>query len=144
MRLFDAPERKQAADWVVRRFADARSPCPPAVARRVVELVGEDVGDLALETDKLIAYCGSEPPTVEDVERLVIPSSDIKPWDITDAWGRGDAAAVIGLATADVERPQDVGRVGGAARGARAPRAPRRGAGGSGRRRRPTSPASWG
>ena len=43
-------------------------------------------------------------PEVEDVELLVIPSIDIKPWDITDAWGRRDAAAVIGLATADVER----------------------------------------
>jgi DNA polymerase-3 subunit delta len=75
------------------------------------ELVGEDVGDLALETDKLIAYCGGEVPEVEDVERLVIPSIDIKPWDITDAWGRRDAAAVIGLATADVERREDVGRV---------------------------------
>ena len=95
----------------MRRFAEARSTCPPAVARRLVELVGEDVGDLALETDKLIAYCGGETPQVEDVERLVIPSPDIKPWDITDAWGRGDAAAAIGLATADVERREDVGRV---------------------------------
>jgi DNA polymerase III subunit delta len=111
VRLFDAPERKQAADWVVRRFADARTPCPPAVARRLVDLVGEDVGDLALETDKLIAYCGGEPPQVEDVERLVIASIDIKPWDITDAWGRRDAAAVVGLATADVERREDVGRL---------------------------------
>jgi DNA polymerase-3 subunit delta len=111
VRIFDAPERKQAADWVVRRFAEARTQCPPAVARRLVELVGEDVGDLALETDKLIAYCGGEVPEVEDVERLVIPSIDIKPWDITDAWGRRDAAAVIGLATADVERREDVGRV---------------------------------
>jgi DNA polymerase III subunit delta len=111
VRLFDAPERKQAADWVVRRFADARTPCPPAVARRLVDLVGEDVGDLALETDKLIAYCGGEPPQVEDVERLVIASIDIKPWDITDAWGRRDAAAVVGLAPADVERREDVGRL---------------------------------
>ena len=111
VRLFDAPERKQASEWVVRRFAEARSTCPPAVARRLVELVGEDVGDLALETDKLIAYCGAETPQVEDVERLVIASPDIKPWEITDAWGRGDAAAAIGLATADVERREDVGRV---------------------------------
>jgi DNA polymerase III subunit delta len=111
VRLFDAPERKQAAEWVVRRFADARTPCPPAVARRLVELVGEDVGDLALETDKVIAYCNGEPPQVEDVERLVIANPDIKPWDITDAWGRRDGAAVIGLAAADVERREDVGRV---------------------------------
>jgi DNA polymerase-3 subunit delta len=111
VRLFDAPERKRAADWVVRRFAEAKTECPAAVARRVVELVGDDVGDLALETDKLIAYCGAAPPQVEDVERLVIASPDVKPWEITDAWGRRDAAAVIGLATADVERREDVGRL---------------------------------
>jgi DNA polymerase-3 subunit delta len=111
VRLFDAPERKQAADWVVRRFEGAGSTCSTAVARRLVELVGEDVGELALESDKLIAYCRGAAPEVEDVERLVVASPDIKPWDITDAWGRRDAGAVIGLATADVERREDVGRV---------------------------------
>jgi DNA polymerase III subunit delta len=111
VRLFDAPERKQAAEWVVKRFAQAGSSCSPAVARRLVELAGDDVGDLALEADKLIAYCRGAAPAVDDVERLVVANPDIKPWDITDAWGRRDAAAVIALATADVERREDVGRV---------------------------------
>ncbi len=76
------------------RFAESGARCPPPVARRLVELAGEDVGDLALEVEKLIAYaCGGD-PTVEDVELLVIPQPDVKPWDITDAWGRRDAAAV--------------------------------------------------
>jgi DNA polymerase-3 subunit delta len=111
VRLFDAPERKQAADWVARRLADLGVGCSAAVARRLVDLVGDDVGDLALEVEKLAAYCAGGDARVEDVELLVIPQADVKPWDITDAWGRRDAAAVISLATADVERPDDVGRL---------------------------------
>jgi DNA polymerase III subunit delta len=111
VRLFDAPERKQAADWVVRRLADLGVACSSAVARRLVDLAGDDVGDLALEVEKLAAYCAGAEARVEDVELLVIPRADIKPWDITDAWGRRDAAAVIALATADIERPEDVGRL---------------------------------
>lgn len=111
VRLFDAPERKQAADWVVRRLADLGVSCSAAVARRLVDLAGDDVGDLALEVEKLAAYCAGADAKVEDVELLVIPRADVKPWDITDAWGRRDAASVIALATAGVERPEDVGRL---------------------------------
>jgi DNA polymerase-3 subunit delta len=111
VRIFDAPERKEAAAWVTRRFAEAGLRCPPPVARRLVELAGEEVGDLALEVAKLVAYCNGEEPRVEDVELLVIPEIDIKPWDITDAWGRRDGRRAMEVATADVERPDDVGRV---------------------------------
>jgi DNA polymerase-3 subunit delta len=111
VRLFDAPERKQAADWVVRRLADSGVGCSAAVARRLVDLAGDDVGDLAVEVEKLAAYCAGGDAKVEDVELLVIARADVKPWDITDAWGRRDAAAVVALATADVERPEDVGRL---------------------------------
>jgi DNA polymerase-3 subunit delta len=111
VRLYEAPERKQAADWVVRRFADAGVRCPTPVARRLVEVAGDDVGELALEVEKLAAYCRDAEPRVEDVELLVIPHADVKPWDITDAWGRRDAATVLQLATTDVERPDDVGRI---------------------------------
>ena len=111
VRLFDAPERKQAADWVVRRLADRGVGCSAAVARRLVDLAGDDVGDLAVEVEKLAAYCANGEARVEDVELLVIAQPDIKPWDITDAWGRRDAASVISLATTDVERPEDVGRL---------------------------------
>jgi DNA polymerase-3 subunit delta len=111
VRLFDAPERKQAADWVVRRLADLGGAWSAAGARRLVALAGDDVGDLALEVEKLAAYCAGAEAKVEDVELLVIPRADVKPWDITDAWGRRDAASVIALATAGVERPDDVGRL---------------------------------
>ena len=86
-RFFDAPDRKQAADWVVKRFAAEGVSCSMPVARRLVELVGEDMGELAPEVEKLIVFARGEAPEVEDVEALVPPQVEIKPWEITDAWG---------------------------------------------------------
>ncbi len=111
VRIFDAPERKQAAEWVVRRFGELGVRCPQAVARRVVERAGEDMGELALEVEKIATFCGSQEPREEDIDVLVPANADIKPWDITDAWGRRDAAAVLALAVADIDRPDEVGRV---------------------------------
>ncbi len=111
VRIFDAPDRKQAADWVVKRFASEKVHCAAPVARRLVELVGEDMGDLAPEVEKLIVYARGESPEIEDVEALVSPQPDIKPWEITDAWGRGDAAGMIDLAVADINTAGDVNRI---------------------------------
>ncbi len=111
VRFFDAPDRKQAADWVVKRFATENVTCPLPVARRLVELVGEDMGDLAPEVEKLIVFARGESPEIEDVEALVPPQVEIKPWEITDAWGRRDSASMIALAVADIEAPGDVNRV---------------------------------
>lgn len=110
-RFFDAPDRKQAADWVVKRFAAEGVSCSMPVARRLVELVGEDMGELAPEVEKLIVFARGEAPEVEDVEALVPPQVEIKPWEITDAWGRGDSASMIALAVADIDAPGDVNRV---------------------------------
>ena len=110
VRFFDPPDEKEAARWVVKRFGESGISCSPAVARRLVELAGEEIGDLALEVEKVAAYCGGEEPDVEMVDLLVVGEMDIKPWDVTDAWGRRDAGRVIELATAGIERPDDVHR----------------------------------
>ena len=111
VRLFEAPERKQAADWVVKRFAEAGVRCPAPVARRVVDLVGEDMGDLSVEVDKLVTFAAGEPPELEDVDLLVPADESVKPWEITDAWGRRDPAAMIAVALADIGGSGDIGRV---------------------------------
>jgi DNA polymerase-3 subunit delta len=111
VRFFDAPDRKQAVDWVVKRFADLTVRCPPDVARRLVERAGDDLGDLALEVEKVATFAGGEPPEADDVDALVPAATDIKPWEITDAWGRRDAATMIALAVADVDRPDEVSRL---------------------------------
>jgi len=76
-----------------------------------VKRAGIEIGDLALEVEKLAVFGRGEPPSEEDVEALVAEQHDIKPWNMTDAWGRREPAAVIAYATADVEKPDDVQRV---------------------------------
>ena len=111
VRFFDAPDRKQAVDWVVRRFADLGVKCPPAIARRVVERAGDDAGELALEVEKLAIFAGGDGLEEDDVDALVPAEADIKPWEITDAWGRREAATMIALAVADIERADEVSRL---------------------------------
>lgn len=111
VRFFDAPDRKQAVDWVIKRFAELGVKCPPEVARRLVERAGEDVGELALEVEKLAVFAGAEPLESDQVDALVPASADIKPWEITDAWGRREAATMVALAVADIERADEVSRL---------------------------------
>ena len=110
VRIFDAPDEKEAVRWVVKRLSEHGVTCAPGVARRLVELAGEEIGDLALEVEKLATYCGDTEPDTDTVELLVVGELDVRPWDVTDAWGRRDAGRVIELATAGMERSDDVGR----------------------------------
>lgn len=111
VRIFDAPDDDHAVQWVVKRFAEGGITCPPAIAKRIVARAGIEIGDLALEVEKLAVHGRDRAPTEEEVDALVPEQLDVKPWNMTDAWGRRDAAAVIGYATADVEKPDDVQRV---------------------------------
>ena len=80
---------------MVKRFAEPGISCPTGVARRIVKLAGDEIGDLALEVEKLAPTAAARPPTEADVDLLVAEQMDIKPWNMTDAWGRRDAAGVI-------------------------------------------------
>jgi DNA polymerase-3 subunit delta len=109
--LYDAPEPRQAEGWVIRRFEREGVRCPRPVARRLVELVGDDVADLGIEIEKVATYCRGEPPEIEDVERLVIANPESRMYRITDAWARRDVAATLALAAAEVDGPGDVSRL---------------------------------
>jgi DNA polymerase-3 subunit delta len=111
VRLFDAPDDDHAAQWVVKRFAEQQVTCPVAIAKRIVRRAGLEIGDLALEVEKLVVYGRGEPPSEQDVDLLVAENLDVKPWNMTDAWGRRDASGVIAYATADIEKSDDVIRV---------------------------------
>jgi DNA polymerase III delta subunit len=111
IRIFDAPDDDHAVQWVVKRFSEQGISCPNGVARRIVKRAGIEIGDLALEVEKLATYGRGEAPTEADVDLLVVEQLDVKPWNMTDAWGRRDVAAVISFATADIEKPDDVQRI---------------------------------
>jgi DNA polymerase-3 subunit delta len=110
---YDLPKRGTRADlpgWVGRQFAAHGIKVDPAVSRLLVELVGDNLEELAGEVDKLVAWANGEPLGEREIELLVAPRGEIPPFAMTDAWGRRDVAGVLEAS----ERL--LGRAGGPAR----------------------------
>jgi DNA polymerase-3 subunit delta len=96
--LYDLPKRGTRADlpgWVGRQFAAGGIKVDPAVSRLLVDLVGDDLDELAGEVEKLAAWANGEPIGEREVELLVAPRGEIPPFAMTDAWGRRDVAGVL-------------------------------------------------
>jgi hypothetical protein len=68
--LWDVPKRGLQR-WVGEQFQVHGAKIEPEAARVLVELVGEDLYELATEIDKLATWAGTERVGVDDVERLV-------------------------------------------------------------------------
>ena len=96
--LYDLPKRGTRADlpgWVGRQFAALGIKVDPAVSRILVDLVGDDLEELAGEVEKLAAWANGEPISEREVELLVAPRGETPPFAMTDAWGRRDVAGVL-------------------------------------------------
>jgi DNA polymerase-3 subunit delta len=96
--VYDLPKRGNKADlpgWVSRQFAAQGVKVDPAVSRLLVELVGDNLDELASEVEKLVAWADGAAIGEHEVELLVAPRGEVPPFAMTDAWGRRDAAAVL-------------------------------------------------
>jgi DNA polymerase-3 subunit delta len=96
--VYDLPKRGSRADlpgWVGRQFAALGIKVDPAVSRLLVDLVGDDLDELAGEVEKLAAWANGESIAEREVELLVAPRGEIPPFAMTDAWGRRDVAGVL-------------------------------------------------
>ncbi len=83
----------------VRDFAVARGvSIAPAAADELVSRVGEDTVHLDAELQKLAAVLGAGAQIgVDDVQRYVARTSEVKPWELADALGARDAARAASL-----------------------------------------------
>jgi DNA polymerase-3 subunit delta len=100
--LYDAP--KNLASWVVKQFAAAGVDVEQGAAETLVDLVGDDPTALATEVDKLMIWAGGEPVTERDVHALSPAVAETAPFELTDAWGRRDVAAVLRASELILER----------------------------------------
>jgi DNA polymerase-3 subunit delta len=113
--VFDVPKRARGnkADlpkWVQQQFNERGVEIDQAAARALVELVGENVQELATEVDKLVTWAAGEPIGEREVAELVPARAEVPPFDLTDAWGRRDVPAVLAAAERLVERSGDATR----------------------------------
>jgi DNA polymerase-3 subunit delta len=105
--LWDVP-KKGIPGWVGEQFKLHGVRTDQAACRALVELVGDDLYELATEVDKLATWAGDERAvTVEDVESLVAPRAEAPGFALTDAWGARDIAGVLRAAEQSLERTGD-------------------------------------
>ena len=107
--------------WAAEQFKLSEATADTAACRALVELVGENLDELATEVDKLAAWAGGDRITEGDVQRLAAGRAETSIFALTDAWGRRDVAAALraceellerGQGTRSGELPRIVGMLG--------------------------------
>ena len=92
--VYETPRGKLSA-WVADQFAREGASAEPEACRLLVELVGENLVDLATEVAKLTTWADGDEIREADVEALVSSRAETPPWTLTDAWARRDTSGVL-------------------------------------------------
>lgn len=100
---YDVPKRR-LPEWVGEQFARLGAKADKEACRALVEVVGDDLDELASEVEKLAAWAGGEEITLAVVEELAVGRAETPIFSLTDAWGRRDVAAVLATTEALLER----------------------------------------
>jgi DNA polymerase-3 subunit delta len=112
--IYDIPTtRGRKADlpkWVEQQFRERGIVIDHDAARALVELAGDNADELVTEVDKLTTWAAGERIGEREVAELVPARADAPPFDLTDAWGRRDVAAVLAASERIVERSGDAPR----------------------------------
>jgi len=101
---FDAPKPRDLPGWVRAEFERQGSRVDVDTARALVEIVGDDVNELAGEIDKLVTWAGGEAIGRREVEHLAVSAGDTFVWALTDAWGARDLPGVMAACESLLER----------------------------------------
>ena len=104
--LWDVPQ-KALQKWVADQFRLHGTKAEPEACRALIELVGEELYELASEIDKLSTWAAGDPLTATDVERLVAARAGTTNFALTDAWGARDVVGVLHAVEGLLERTGD-------------------------------------
>jgi DNA polymerase-3 subunit delta len=99
--------KRELPDWVRSQLRERKADVSAGVPRALIELVGEDMHELACEIDKLVTWSGGEKIGEKELEILVCPRGDVAPFGLTDAWGRRDVAAALAAYELLLERASE-------------------------------------
>src|SRR5918995_2815612 len=100
---FEIPKRN-VAQWVAERFRLAGARAEPEACAALLQLVGDDLHQLANEIDKLALWAGDEPIGEREVEQLVAAVAETPTFELTDAWARRDLGRTLGATETIFER----------------------------------------
>jgi DNA polymerase III subunit delta len=105
--VYDVPKPRDPSVWVRSELARLEVNANDDVARRLVDVVGDDVAVLAAEVDKIATWAGDEPVSAADLGRLAVPAQEGSAWALTDAWGARDLPRVLAACESDLEHGDD-------------------------------------
>jgi len=100
---YDVSKRK-LPDWVAEQFARLGGKADADACRALVDIVGDNLDELATEIDKLTTWAGGEQITLRHVEEQAAGRAETSIFSLTDAWGRRDVGAVLRAAEEIMER----------------------------------------
>ena len=93
--------------WIADQFKLHATAADAEACRRLAELVGDDLYELAGEVEKLATWANGSEVTDADVDALVAPRAESPPWSLTDAWGQRDVAGVLRATERMLDRTGD-------------------------------------
>lgn len=102
--VYAAPKERDLPAWVAAQFQALQTPIEPAACRALVEIVGDDLRELASEIDKLAQWAGGQTVGERDVRLLAAAVAETAAFEVTDAWGRRDVAAALAAVEEILER----------------------------------------
>jgi DNA polymerase-3 subunit delta len=100
---YDVPKKK-LPEWVAEQFSRFGAKVERDACRALVELVGDNLDELANEVEKLATWANGKPIGVREVEELSAGRAETSIFTLTDAWGRRDVPAVLAAAESRLER----------------------------------------
>jgi DNA polymerase-3 subunit delta len=96
--------KKQLPEWVGEQFGRLGATADRDACRALVETVGDDIGDLASEIQKLATWANGEPITRAAVDQLAVGRAETPIFSVTDAWGSRDVAGTLRAIESLLER----------------------------------------
>jgi len=90
--------------WVAEQFKLHGATADTEAARLLIELVGDDLYDLANEVEKIATWANGQRVAEAEIETLVAPRAESPGFVLTDAWGARDVAGVLRAAERMLER----------------------------------------
>ncbi len=100
---FTVPKRNLSG-WVAEQFKAAGARAEPDACAALVQIVGDDLHQLAAEIDKLATWAGDEPIGEREVEALAAAVAETPTFALTDAWALRDVARTLGASETIFER----------------------------------------
>jgi DNA polymerase-3 subunit delta len=100
---FAVPKRNLVG-WVAEQFKAAGARAEPDACAALVQIVGDDLHQLAAEIDKLATWAGDEPIGEREVEALAAAVAETPTFALTDAWALRDTARTLEASETIFER----------------------------------------